>query len=248
MAQSAFAKAFVNKAKKTFQEAKKFKHREGNSFGPVPVPDGTYTAVVTLETSVPAKGKMEGIPIVRVKAAISEGKYTGLEPSKSFFCEGKPIPSDPQEPPTAEQEVVGLLAWLLPDMDISEVEQVPDAIALVNERGPLCLVGVRNTTNKDTKKEYQNIYLNKLLKGSTFESAEAEAVTESDSGEGTEDGSSEPEPDYVPAKGDIVTLEGKDEEWEITAVSQARKTVNVRDTADESTRINGVAWADCLLV
>ena len=89
------------------------------------------------------------------------------------------MPRDPQEPPTAEQEVVGLLAWLLPGMDISEVEQVPDAIALVNERGPLCLVGVRKTKNETTNKEYQNIYLNKLLKGSTFEGTEAEAVTES---------------------------------------------------------------------
>lgn len=248
MAQSMFAKAFVNKAKKTFNEARKHKHREGNSFGPVPVPDGSYPAVITFETSVPAKGKMEGIPIVKVKAAINEGKYAGLEPSKSFFCEGKPIPTDPDERPTAEQELLGLLQWILPDMDISEVEQVPDAIELVNERGPVCLIGIRNTVNEATKKEYQNLYLNKLLKASSFETADDQGSDspEADAAGEPEEAGSDGGDDYVPAKDDIVTVEGLDGEWTVAAVSQARKTVNLSN--EEGTRKNGVAWQDCLLV
>lgn len=242
MAQSAFAKAFVNKAKKTFSQAKGYKHREGNSFGPADVPDGSYSAVITIDTSVPTKGSMEGIPIVRVKATINSGEHEGKEPSQSYFCEGKPVPSDPKEFPTAEQQLLGLLEWMLPDIEISEIEQVPDAIALINERGPICIVGVRNTENTETKKKYQNLYFNKLVKGASFDTEAASAVATDD----------EPtdvvEDDYVPAKGDIVSVEGDDDEWEVASVSQSSRTANLKSTTDDTGRKNRVPWTDLTLV
>ena len=241
MAQSAFAKAFVNKAKKTFNDAKKYKHREGNSFGPVDVPDGSFSAVVTAETSVPTKGKMEGVPVVRFKAAINSGQHEGKEPSQSYFCEGKPIPTDPEDFPTAEQQVLGLLQWLLPDVDISEVEQVPDAIDLLNKRGPICVIGIRNT-EKDGKK-YQNVYFNKLVKAVSFEQADEPADEGSDDTSSDDSGAD----DYVPAKDDIVTIDGQDGEWEVTAVSQSNQTANLK-SSDGSARMNKIAWRDLTLV
>lgn len=247
---TAFAKAFVKKADKVFNQAKKHKHRTGTSFGPVPVPDGNFTAVVTIDTSVPTKGKMEGIPIVRVKGLIDQGPYEGLEPSQSYFCEGKPVPSDPDEFPTAEMQLLGLLGHLLPDIQIDEISQVPQAIELVNERGPRCEIGIRNTADKnDTEKKYQNIYFNKLLKAQTFEansSSQNDTVTETTA---SDESSNLDEPevsDYVPAKGDMVTVEGEDTEYEVAQVSQARKTANLTDS--EGNRKNGISWEDLTLV
>lgn len=235
MAQSMFAKAFVAKAKKTFSEAKKFKHREGTSFGPAPIPDGTYSAVVTAQTSVPVKGKMEGVPIVRIVATVNDGEYEGIEPNKTFFCEGLEVSQDPTDRPTAEQELLGLLAWLLPDIEIEDVEQVPDALALLNERGPICLVGVRNTKG-DNGKAYQNLYFNKLIKAASFEDGEVEPAKEENAGD----------PGYAPAKDDIVTIEGIDGEWTVQAVSQSRKTANLFN--DEGTKKNGIPWGELTLV
>ena len=245
---TAFAKAFENKAKKTFNEAKKYKHKAGNSFGPVPVPDGSFTAIVTIDTSVPTKGKMEGVPIVTVKSTIDQGPYEGLEPKTTLFCEGKPILED--ERATAEQELIGLLGFLLPDIQIDEVSQVPQAIELVNERGPRVEVGVRNTTDKvDKNKKYQNVYYNKVLKHSTFDqSSSTEHVAKDSSAQETtqSDDSAERSVDsdtYVPSKGDMVSLDDDDSgtEWEVLQVSQARQTVNLSDS--EGNRKNGEAWS-----
>lgn len=250
---SAFAKAFAKKAK-TFDQAKGYKHKAGKSFGKADVPDGTYTAVVTLETSVPTKGSMEGVPIVRATASITAGQYLGQEPSQSFFCQGKPC--DDPDKPTDEQKLLGLLEFLLPDVQIDEADQVEQAIELVNQRGPLCLVAVRNTVGTN-KKEYQNVYFNKVLKGSTFEdeSNAGSDPPEQDTASGAETTQSSDDsplggdpdtPDYVPVKGDMVTVVDKDGEWEIKQVSQSRLTVNIED--QDGQRINGVPWTDLTLL
>ena len=233
---TAFAKAFIKKAQKVFPGAKKFTHRTGRSFGNAPVPDGTFTAVVTAETSVISKGKFEGVPTVRFRATIDQGPYEGLEPSKVFFCEGKPVPTDPDEFPTAEQQLIGLLGFLLPDIQIDEVSEVEAAIELVNERGPTCLIGVRNRKVGD--KEYQDVFFNKIIKGQSFavedsspsQAASSDAETTPDSTE------------YVPVKGDMVFLDGEDTEYEVAQVSQSRKTANLID--QDGTRKTSIAWAD----
>src|SRR5688572_14220784 len=155
---TAFAKAFQAKAQKVFDKAKGHKHRAGKSFGPVDVPDGSFSAVVTLEASVPTKGSKAGIPIVRANAAITTGDHVGKEPSQSYFCEGKLPSDDPNAMPTAEQQLLGLLGFLLPDCEISDIEQVEAAIEEVNRRGPLCIIGVRNMSKNG--KKYQNVYFN----------------------------------------------------------------------------------------
>lgn len=248
-AQTAFAKKFAEKAAKTFDKAKKFKHKTGKSFGKVAVSDGTYSAVITMDASVPTKGIMEGVPIVRAIAAITTGPCEGLEPSQSYFCEGKPLPQSEDEMPTAEQQLLGLLAFLLPDIEIDDIGQVEQAIQLVNERGPLVLVAIRNTKSKTTDKEYQNLYFNKIIKDHTFEvgtitpSQEAEPETTTSDDKSIVDGPDAPT--YVPAKGDMVTVDFEGE-WEVKQVSQARLTVNVEDA--DGTRKNGVAWDSLELI
>lgn len=239
MATSAFAKAFEKKAQKVFSEAKKHKHREGNSFGPVDIPDGSYSAIVTLDTSVPTKGSMEGVPIVRAKGQVTTGPYEGKEPSQSYFCEGKPpVPEGSDEMPTAEQQLLALLAWLLPDIQIDDISQVSDAIDLVNERRPLAIIGIRNTKSKNTGKDYQNLYFNKLVKPVTAEGEiKAQASTTTETSEApTEDTT------YVPAKGDMVFIDGDESgtEYEVVQVSQSKQTANVVDS--EGSKTNGVAW------
>lgn len=239
---TAFANAFKKKAGKVFDKAKSFKHRSGNSFGPAPVPDGTFTAVVTMEANVPTKGKMEGIPVVRVKAAIDAGPYKGLEPSQSYFCEGKPPATSDDELPTAEQQLLGLLGHLLPDIQIESDDQVPQAIDLVNERGPRVEIGIRNKENGD--KKYQNVYFNKVLEAQTFESGAASEGAQQETSKAADADSDSP--DYEPAKGDMVTLEGSDSEWEVKQVSQSRKTANLED--GDGNRQNGIEWAKLSLL
>lgn len=239
MAQSAFAKAFAQKAGKSFDKKKVYKHREGGSFGPVDMPDGSFTGVVTLETSVPTKGKFEGVPIVRAKARVNQGPHEGKEPSQTYFCEGKQwVDPNSDEMPTAEQQLLGLLSWLLPDIQIDDQSQVPDAIELVNERGPLCIIGVKNTKDKnDPTKIYQNVYFNKLVKPATFETDAAQAEATNDEPTQVE------ENEYVPAKGDMVFVEDDETgtEYEVAQVSQSKQTVNLVDS--EGTKKNGIAWA-----
>lgn len=234
---NSFRDQFVKKAKTHSSDVKKYKHKEGNSYGPVDVSDGSYQAVVTAETSVPIKGSMEGVPIVKFKATINSGKYEGMEPSQSYFCEGK-APEDDR--PTAEQQVIALCQYLLPDIDIQEVEQVPDALDLINERGPICVIGIKNTKSEKTGKEYQNVYFNKLVKPISFEQ---DTDTE---GEAQEKGSTD-DPDYVPMVKDVVRLTDEgDDEWEVSSVSQSRQTANLKNP--EGTRKNGIAWNDLALV
>lgn len=250
MAVSAFAKAFKNKAK-TFDKAKGFKHRTGKSFGKVDVPDGSYTCLVTLEASVPTKGSMEGVPIVRANAEISAGSHKGLEPSQSYFCEGKPLPQSKDEMPTAEQQLMGLLAFLLPDINEDDItiDNIDQIIAEVNSRKPLVLVGIKTTKSKTTEKEYQNLYFNKLIQEQTTEdttpSQEASDPSEQNTaGTTTSDDSANVDdadaPTYIPAKGDMVSIDGEDGEWEVAQVSQARMTANLTDI--DGTRKNGVSW------
>ena len=116
---SKFQKALQSKAGKVFDQARKAKvHRAGNSFGPADIPDGSYTAIISASTDVPTKGKLEGVPIVRFTATIDGGEHEGKEPKKTFFLQGKP-PVDPQsdEMPTDEQQLLGLLEFILPDVE-----------------------------------------------------------------------------------------------------------------------------------
>lgn len=249
MAQSAFAKAFKNKAK-TFDKTKGFKHRTGKSFGKVDVPDGSYTCLVTLDASVPTKGSMEGVPIVRANAEISAGTHKGLEPSQSYFCEGKPLPQGKDEMPTAEQQLMGLLAFLLPDINEDDItiDNIDQIIAEVNSRKPLVLVGIRTTKSKKTEKEYQNLFFNKLIQDITTEDTTSSQepdpsdpvdaeTTPSDETATVADADA---PAYVPGKGDMVSIDGEDGEWEVKQVSQARQTANLEDENGE--RKNGISW------
>ena len=245
MSTSAFAKAFQNKAQKIFNKAKGHKHRTGHSFGPVDVPDGSFSAVVTLETGVPAKGKMAGIPVVRAKAAITTGDHAGKEPSQSYFCEGKMPSDDPEAMPTAEQQLLGLLGFLLPDCEVTEIEQVEAAIEEVNRRGPLCIVGIRNTAKNG--KKYQNVYFNKLVEAATFEQEESgDAADATSAEEETPVESDEPEAE-APVKGDTVLIEGEQGEFEVARVYQSRQTADCVSKAD-GTKKSGIAWSDLSIV
>ena len=244
---TAFAKAFVKKAQKVFPGAKTHKHRTGKSFGKVDVPDGNYTGVVTAETGVVSKGKMEGVPFVRFTACINQGPHEGQEPSKVFFCEGKPLPTDKDEFPTAEQQLLGLLSFLLPDIEIDDIEQVEQAIEEVNNRGPVCIIGIRSRKGKDGK-DYQDVYFNKVVKEASFDAPQEENTPSSEGGsESHAETTNEPPFDYTPTKGDMVSLDGDDDgEWEITQVSQSRKTVNI--TNSEGVRKNGIPWSEVELI
>ena len=242
---TAFAKAFINKAKKTFSQAKNYKHRTSKSFGNADVPDGNFTAVVTAEASVIEKGKMEGTPLVRFTACINQGPYEGQEPSKVFFCEGKPIPTSPDEFPTAEQQLVGLLGFLLPDVEIDDVEQVEQAIDEINRRGPVCIVGIRN--REVNGKKYQDVFFNKVVVEDSFASNDTSPAEESKDGvDSAETTDTDPPFDYEPTKGDMVILDGDEGEWEVAQVSQSRKTVNLVNP--EGVRKSGIAWADVSLL
>jgi hypothetical protein len=176
---------------------------------------------------------MEGIPIVRLKAKVTTGAHEGKEPSQSFFCEGKPPTSDPKEMPTAEQQLLGLIAWLLPDIQIDDPSQIEDAIAEINNRIPLCIVGVSNKKGtKDPTKIYQNIFFNKLVKPATTEAPDHAPV----------DGDTEVDApaDYVPAKGDMVFAGDDGIEYEVVQVSQSKRTVNLVDAS--GSKLGQVAW------
>lgn len=243
---TAFAKAFIKKAQKVFPGAKNHKHRTGKSYGPVAIPDGSYTAVVTAETGVVSKGKMEGTPFVRFNACVNQGPHEGLEPSKVFFCEGKPLPTDPDEFPTAEQQLLGLLGFLLPDIQIDDVEQVEQAIEEVNNRGPVCIIGIRSRKGKDGK-DYQDVYFNKIVKEASFDQTDHDSSSEGDGASDAET-TEVPVSDYSPSKGDMVLIDGDDdeEEWEILQVSQSRKTVNLVNA--DGTKKNGVSWDNIVLI
>ena len=245
MAQSAFAKAFVKKAQKVFTGAKGHKHRTGRSFGNADVPDGNFTAVVTAETGVVKKGKNEGNPYVSFKATINQGPYEGQEPSKLLLCKGEPISTDKDAFPTAEQQLIGLLGFLLPDIEIEDIDQVEAAIDEINRRGPVCLINVRNRKVED--KTYQDVFFNKVVKDQSFASNESpEVADDSDGGEAdAETPETDPPFDFEPTKGDMVTVDG-DGEWEVLQVSKSRKTVNVVDT--DGTKKNGVAWDSLELI
>lgn len=245
MAQSAFAKAFVKKAQKVFSGAKNHKHRTGKSFGNADVPDGNFTAVVTAETGVSKKGKNEGTPYVSFKATINQGPYEGQEPSKLFLCKGEPISTDKDAFPTAEQQLIGLLGFLLPDIEIEDIEQVEEAIDEVNRRGPVCIINIRNRKVGD--KTYQDTFFNKLVKESSFTSNESPSgADDSDGGEAdAETPETDPPFDYEPSKGDMVTVDG-DGEWEVAQVSKSRKTANLVDA--EGTKKNGIAWDSLELI
>lgn len=237
---TAFAKAFQAKAKAAFGKARKAKHQAGKSFGPADVPDGSYSAVISTSVDVGKKGTFEGVPIVRVAATINSGTHQGKEPSKSFFCEGKPIPPEgSDEMPTAEQQLLGLVGFLLPDYDVSEMEidQLEDALALINERKIVCIIGVKNTENAVSKKKYQNVYFNKLV---SFDGGDAPQEPEAADNDAPFDDN--PEPEFAPAKGDTCSVEGKDGDWVVDSVSQSRQLANL--TNDEGTKIRNIPWSD----
>jgi hypothetical protein len=192
---------------------------------------------------------MQGIPVVRAKACITTGDHTGKEPSQSYFCEGKIPSDDPNAMPTAEQQLLGLLGFLLPDCEVTEIEQVEAAIEEVNRRGPLVIIGVRNT--EKNKKKYQNVYFNKLVEGATFEQPAEESSDDAGSvtAETQEEGSSDqPENDIeAPAKGDTVLVEGQEGEYQVTRVYQSRGTADVVSKNDDS-KISGVSWRDLSIV
>lgn len=243
---TAFAKAFIKKAQKVFPGAKTHKHRAGKSFGKVDVPPGTYTAVVTIDTGVVKQGKNEGCPFASFKACINQGPHEGLEPSKLFVFKGDPIPTDPDAFPTNEQQAIGLLGFLLPDIEIDDIEQVEQAIELVNERGPVCIIGIRERKGKDGK-DYQDIFFNKVVKDQSFDTADKPSSSSSeddrkDHAETTDD----PPFDYTPTKGDMVTLADDENDWEVAQVSQSRKTVNL--IGADGTKKNGIAWQDVTLI
>jgi hypothetical protein len=248
MAETAFAKAFANKAKGIFNKAKGHKHRTGQSFGPADVPDGNYSAVIGIAATVPKKGKMEGTPVVRVTGTITTGPHEGKEPSQTFFCEGKQPSDDKDAMPTAEQQLLGLLEWLLPDCEISDISQVEAAIDEVNGRMPLVIINVRNTKSKTNGKTYQNVYFNKMVKERTLEQTEApndDAVPVA-SQEKEEVQSDEPTL-VAPVKGDVVLIEDLEGEYEVTRVYQSRQTIDAVSKADGS-KATGIGWSQIEIV
>ena len=241
---TAFAKAFQNKAKAAFDKAKTHKHKTGGFMLPK-VDDGSYTALITVETNVITKGKMEGVPVVKFTATIGEGKFEGKEPTKSFFCEGKtPPPEGSDEMPTAEQQLLGLIGFLLPDYDVSglEVDQVEQALEIINKRGLICEIGVKNTENTATKKKYQNVYFNRLLSEVPAEDSESDSDPDEDPADDPDDF----QEFDAPAKGDTVLVDGKDGEWTVDSVSQSKELANLHN--DDGDKLRNIGWADITIV
>lgn len=240
---TAFTKAFTSKAKQAFDKAKKTKHKAGKSFGPADVPNGSFTAVVSVQAKVGSKGKTEGVPIVTFTTKIDSGTHKDKTPEKAFFCHGHPpVDEGSDERPTDEQIMMGLIGFLLPDMDVEDLEisQVEQAFEIINERGPRVEIGIKNNTGTNGK-AYQNVFYNKLLEPATLIDLSEPTDDEVDAEVGDDpDDLSDDTTDYAYAKGDAVTCEDQPGEWKINSVSQSRRLANIVN--GKGTKVNNVSW------
>lgn len=268
---SAFAKALKAKAQ-VWKKAAKAEPRKGGGYAPPEVPDGRYEARISGEYGITDKENKPKVPWVRITATISDGTQVGKEPSRYYYLDGKPQQTGENARLTNEEQLAGDLKTLLPDVEVEETlatdpGQVGAMIDELNQRNPLCKIGIRNweaSQGKNKGKRNQDVFFNDLIEGgeasgkeesgeeageeesSEGDEEEVEEVTEEEGEvESDEDGESESESDepVAPTKGDPVMFKPKGatkaSEYKVLTVNQRKQTVTL---SNGKKKIDNVAW------
>lgn len=212
MAVSAFAAALKKKAA-VWKKAVKAEPRKGGGYGLPEIPDGRYEARISCESGITDKEGKPKIPWVRITATVSEGAHMGKEPSKFYYLDGKPVSADPEAMLTNEQQLSGDLKTLLPDVEVEatlaeDPGQLDVMLTEINERNPLCKIGIRNGVNaggKNKGKARQDVFFNDLIEG-----GENHSSSDEESEEGSEEEASEEDEEEVVEE----ESEGEDEDGE----------------------------------